>query len=110
MGMSMISMVIRMMMIGMVFKAARSLCGDVAVDEVDHDDDRNPKSLWYVVCERTNPCLFLQEEEKEAPVVIANEVMRTERSDRWRNDKNKKKDGGLIGIKEKEKKMEVWLE
>lgn len=42
MGMSMISMVIRMMMIGMVFKAARSLCRDVAADEVDHDDDSKP--------------------------------------------------------------------
>ena len=41
MGMSMISMVKRMMMIGMVFKAAISLCRDVAVDEVDHDDDSN---------------------------------------------------------------------
>ena len=45
MDMSMISMVKRMMMIGMVFKAAISLCRDVAVDEVDHDDDSNPKSL-----------------------------------------------------------------
>ena len=45
MDMSMIRMVIRIMMIGVVFKATRSLCGDVAVDEVDHDDDRNPKSL-----------------------------------------------------------------
>ena len=42
MGMSIISMVIRMMMIG---KAARSLCRDVTVDEVDHDDDSNPKFL-----------------------------------------------------------------
>ena len=42
MGMSMISMVKRMMMIGMVFKAARSLCRDVAAAEVDHDDDSKP--------------------------------------------------------------------
>ena len=46
MGMSMISMVKRMMMIGMVFKAARSLYRDVAADEVDHHPlDLDPELL-----------------------------------------------------------------